>query len=190
VTSPAHAASQARRRATQDKLQRIHQALHHLRREHAQVTYPAVAQRAGVSRTFLYQNADAQALMADAITTHANRRRQLQADKDAQAEASWRERALNAEDALKAALSEIRTQRERIGLLLGQIRDLEDSYDEDTTQRVAAENTTLRQRAGQLAQDNRALEEKLQAARSNNRFLDKRIADLEARLLDDPASRR
>jgi chromosome segregation ATPase len=128
--------------------------------------------------------------MADAITTHANRRRQLQADKDAQAEASWRERALNAEDALKAALSEIRTQRERIGLLLGQIRDLEDSYDEDTTQRVAAENTTLRQRAGQLAQDNRALEEKLQAARSNNRFLDKRIANLEARLLDDPASRR
>jgi hypothetical protein len=28
------------------------------------------------------------------------------------------------------------------------------------------------------------MEEKLQAARSNNRFLDKRIADLEAQLLD------
>ena len=60
--------------------------------------------------------------------------------------------------------------------------DLEASYDQDTTQRVAAENTILRQRARQLAQDNRALEEKLQAARSNNRFLDKRIADLEAQL--------
>lgn len=80
------------------------------------------------------------------------------------------------------ARSEIRTQRERIGLLLGQIRDLEASYDEDTTQRVAAENTTLRQRARQLARDNRALEEKLQAARSSNRFLGKRIADLEAEL--------
>jgi hypothetical protein len=182
VTSPAHAANQARRLATQDKLQRIREALQRLRRDQAQVTYPAVAQRAGVSRTFLYQNADARALMAGAITTRAADRRQLQAGQEAQAEASWRERALNAEDALKVARSEIRTQRERIGLLLGQIRDLEASYDEDTTQRVAAENTTLRQRARQLAQDNRALEEKLQAARSNNRFLDKRIADLEAEL--------
>ena len=182
MTSPTHAANQARRLATQDRLQRIREALQRLRREQAQVTYPAVAQRAGVSRTFLYQNADAQALMADAITARAARRRELQAGKDAQAEASWRERALNAEDALKAARTEISTQRARIGLLLGQIRDLEDSYHEDTTHRVAAENTTLKQRARQLAQDNRALEEKLQAARSNNRFLDKRIADLEAEL--------
>jgi hypothetical protein len=190
VTSRTRAANQARRLATQDKLQRIQEALRRLRRERTQVTYPAVAQRAGVSRTFLYQNADAQALMAAAITTHATRRQQIQADKDAQVEASWRERALNAEDALKAAHTEIRTQRERIGLLLGQIRDLEASYTEDTVQRVAAENTTLKQRARQLAQDNRTLEEKLQAARSNNRFLDKRIADLEAQLLDDPADMR
>ncbi len=182
MTPPTHAANQARRLATQDKLQRIREALQRLHREQAQVTYPAVAQRAGVSRTFLYQNADAQALMAAAITTHAARRRQLQADKDAQAEASWRERALNAEDALRAARTEISTQRARIGLLLGQVRDLEDNYDEDTAQRIAAESTTLKQRARQLAQDNRALEEKLQAARSNNRFLDKRIADLEAEL--------
>jgi hypothetical protein len=187
VTSPTHAANQVRRLATQDKLQRIREALQRLRQQQAQVTYPAVAQRAGVSRTFLYQNADAQALMAAAITTHAATRRQLQAAADAQAEASWRERALNAEDALKASRSEIRTQRDRIGLLLGQIRDLEASYDEDTAQRVAAENSTLRQRARQLAQENRALEEKLQAARSNNRFLDKRIAQLEAELAAPPS---
>jgi Family of unknown function (DUF6262) len=189
VTSPTQAANQARRLATHDKVQRIGEALQHLSREHAQVTYPAVAQRAGVSRTFLYQNADARALMTAAITTRADRTRQLQASQDAQNQATWRERALNAEAALKAARSEISAQRARIGLLLGQIRDLETSYDQDTTQRVAAENTTLKQRAGQLAQDNRTLEEKLQAARSNNRFLDKRIADLEARLLDNPASR-
>jgi hypothetical protein len=35
-----------------------------------------------------------------------------------------------------------------------------------------------------LTDDNRALEQKLQAARSNNRFLDKRLADLEAELLE------
>jgi hypothetical protein len=190
VTSRTDAANQARRISTQDKLQRIQDALQRLRRERAQVTYSAVAQRAGVSRTFLYQNADAQALMAAAITTSTTRKHQLQADKDAQAEASWRERALNAEDALKAAHAEIRTQRERIGLLLGQIRDLEASYTQDTVQRAAAENTALKQRARQLAQDNRALGEKLQAARSNNRFLDKRIADLEAQLLEDNVSHR
>lgn len=187
MTSPTHAANQARRLATRDKLQRIREALQRLRQQQAQVTYPAVAQRAGVSRTFLYQNADAQALMAAAITTHVATRRQLQAAADAQAEASWRERALNAEDALKASRSEIRTQRDRIGLLLGQIRDLEASYDEDTTQRVAAENATLRQRARQLVQENRAIEEKLRAARSNNRFLDKRIAQLEAELAAPPS---
>jgi chaperonin cofactor prefoldin len=45
-------------------------------------------------------------------------------------------------------------------------------------------NTTLKQLTRQLAEHNRALEEKLHAARSNNRFLDKRIADLEAELLE------
>jgi hypothetical protein len=41
----------------------------------------------------------------------------------------------------------------------------------------------LKQRARQLADDNRGLQDKLQAARSNNRFLDKRVAGLEAELL-------
>jgi hypothetical protein len=35
---------------------------------------------------------------------------------------------------------------------------------------------------------NRTLEERLQAARSKARFLDKRIADLEARILQQPAT--
>lgn len=86
------------------------------------------ARRAGVSRTFLYENADAKALMAAAITAVSSRSRQVQAGKDQQTEASWRERVLNAENALTAAHTEIRTQREKIGLLLGQIRDLESEY--------------------------------------------------------------
>jgi hypothetical protein len=53
---------------------------------------------------------------------------------------------------------------------------------------AAAENTTLRQRARQLAEDNRGLQCKLQGARSNNRFLDRCIADLEAELLHSGAS--
>jgi chromosome segregation ATPase len=103
---------------------------------------------------------------------------------DAQVEASWQQRALNAEDALKGAYAEIDSQRERIGILLGQLRDLQAEYTEGTAQLLAEENTALKQRVRQLTDDNRGLEQKLQAARSDNRFLDKRLADLEAELLD------
>jgi hypothetical protein len=47
-------------------------------------------------------------------------------------EASWRERALNTEDAVKAAHAEIRAQRARIGQLLGQLRDAERELTDDT----------------------------------------------------------
>jgi hypothetical protein len=85
-------------------------------------------------------------------------------------EETWRERALNAEDALKAAHSEILTQRTRIGELLCQIRDLQAEWTEGTIQRITTENTTLKQRVRQLTTDNRTLDERLKAARSNLRF--------------------
>jgi hypothetical protein len=87
-------------------------------------------------------------------------------------------------DALKIANAEIDLQRERIGILLGQLRDLQAEYTEGTAQRLAIENTTLKQRVRQLTDQNRGIEQKLQAARSNNRFLDERLADLEAALVD------
>lgn len=181
------AANRARQQATGRKLDRIEAALRAMRREHSPVTYPAVARRAGVSRTFLYQNPDARTLMTTSIAATDDGKRRAQAEQDEHAEASWQQRALNAEDALKTAHAEIGAQRQRIGLLMGQIRDLQAGYDEDTTQRLAVENTTLKQRARQLAEANRGLEDKLQAARSNNRFLDKRIANLEAQLTGTPA---
>lgn len=46
-------------------------------------------------------------------------------------------------------------------------------YAEDTVQRVRG-----------LTEETRNLSEKLQAARSNNRFLDKRLADVEPPLVD------
>ncbi len=49
-----------------------------------------------------------------------------------------------------------------------------------------AENTTLKQRVHQLTQDNRVLDERLNAARFNLRFLDRRLTDLEAKLLESP----
>jgi len=47
----------------------------------------------------------------------------------------------------------------------------------------------LKQRVRQLTADNRTLDERLNAARSNLRFQDRRIADLEARLADPSAAR-
>ncbi|TJZ93136.1 hypothetical protein [Actinacidiphila oryziradicis] len=49
-------------------------------------------------------------------------------------------------------------------------------------QRIATENTTLKQRVRQLTTDNRTLDERLKAARSNLRFQDRRVADLEAQI--------
>jgi hypothetical protein len=54
---------------------------------------------------------------------------------------------------------------------------------EDGIARTIAENHALRAQVRQLTQDNRRLQERLSGARDTNRFLDKRIADLEAGLL-------
>ncbi|SOD62123.1 hypothetical protein SAMN06297387_104293 [Streptomyces zhaozhouensis] len=179
------AAIAARRQRTQAKVDQVRNAIVDLQHRKAPVTAAAVVRRAGVSRTFLYENADARKLISDAsnhggaVTPERAERRQ-----DAQAEAAWRERALNTEDALKAAHGEIRAQRNRIAQLMGQIRDLETQWTDESMERVTTENTNLKQRVRQLAQDKRTLEERLQAARSNSRFQDRRISQLEAQLLE------
>ena len=75
-------------------------------------------------------------------------------------------------------------QRNRIGELLGRIRDLEAEWTQDAVERITTENTTVKQRVRQLTTDNRTLDERLKAARSNLRVQDRRIADLEARVAD------
>ncbi len=61
------AAIEARRRAAEQKLQQVRDAIASIRRHKAPVTYPAVARQAGVSRTFLYANPDARALISQAV---------------------------------------------------------------------------------------------------------------------------
>ena len=176
------AALAARRRGTEAALVRVRDAIAKLRREKTPVSVAAVSRRAGVSRTFIYGNPAARAAVADAIAAAGEQRTRILDAQDDEREATWRERALNAEDALKAAHREISTQRTRIGELLGQVRDLQSEWTEEAIQRVTTDNTTLKQRVRTLTAGNRALEEKLKAARENLRFHDKRIADLEARL--------
>lgn len=178
------AALAARRRKTETALHRVHDTIARLRREKAQISVAAVSRRAVVSRAFLYGNPEARAAVAAAIAQAGEHRSRILAEQDDQREAAWRERALNAEDALKAAHAEILTQRTRIGELLGQIRDLQAEWTQESIQRITTENTTLKQRVRQLTADNRTLDERLKAARSNLRFQDRRVADLEARLAE------
>ena len=180
------AATDARRRSAQAATLRVHDALRQARREKAQPSVAAIARRAGVSRSFIYDNPGARAAVAVALAEAGEHRVQLIAAQDDEREATWRERALNAEDGLKAAHAEILAQRTRIGELLGQVRDLEAEWTKEAIARITTENTTLKQRVRQLTTDNRTLEERLHAARSNNRFADRRIAQLEAELITPP----
>ena len=91
-----------------------------MRREKTPVSVAAGARRAGVSRTSIYTNPDAKTTVSRAIRETADQRRTVLAEADDAREAAWRERALNGEDALKAAHIEIPHWR-----LLGRIRDRE-----------------------------------------------------------------
>jgi hypothetical protein len=66
------------------------------------------------------------------------------------------------------------------------LRDRETVWTEEATGRITTENANLKQRVRQLSSDNRALQERLQAARSNLRFQERRLADLEAQLAHPP----
>jgi chromosome segregation ATPase len=140
----------------------------------------ALARPACVSRTFLYQNQQARALI-EQVTRTSRPQPGISSSRN-RTQPAWRERALNAEDALTQTQREIRAQRTRIAELLGEIRDLEHDLPEGSLQRIVTENTTLKQHVRQLTQDNQRLQERLASARQNNRFLDKHIADLEAQL--------
>ncbi|SFL69389.1 hypothetical protein [Streptomyces pini] len=66
---------------------------------------------------------------------------------------------------------------------MGQIRDFDQMIPGESVQHLISENTTLKHRVQQLAREHRKLQERLEGARSNLRFSDKRIAALEAKLL-------
>ncbi len=184
-TEPARteAAIQARKNTTELMLQRVRTTLKQMRHDHMEIEFTAVARRAEVSRTFLYQNDEAKRLLAEAragTTATASLNRSRPAD----LAGPWKDRALNAEDALKAAYAEINNQRSQIGQLLGQIRDLALDLPADAIERITTENRTLRQENRRLTTNNQQLTERLKAARENSRFLDTRIARLEADLAE------
>jgi Family of unknown function (DUF6262) len=180
------AAVQARRSVAAAMIERVRDALRQMQREHTEVTVAGVARRASVSRTFLYQNPAARQLVSEFVIEMVDRRAERQSEHAKQIAVSWRERALNAEDQLNCVHREIRMQRNTIGELLGKIRDLEADLPEDGVQRLITENTTLKHRNRELTTEVKRCQDRLQAARENNRFLDNRIAGLESQLLEEP----
>lgn len=178
------AAIAARRERTTQMLARVDTAIGQVRRETGKLSVRAIAHRAGVSATFLYENAHARALLATARATTTSRRRHA-ADAEADhVEATWRERALNAEYALGQTQNEVLAQRRHIGELAGQLRDLRTPQAGESTHRLSSENAALQQQLRQLTAEHRVLQQRLEAARSTNRFLDRRVADLEAQLAE------
>ncbi|MFF8973643.1 DUF6262 family protein [Streptomyces sp. NPDC014995] len=101
------AALAARRRSAETALQRVSEAITRLRREKAQVSVAAVARRADVSRTFLYDNPEARAAVASAMAEAGERRTQM----------------LTLDERLKAARSNLRFQDRRVADLEARIAD-------------------------------------------------------------------
>lgn len=178
------AAIQARRASTDTMLERVKKTLHQMRRENTSITVAAIARRADVSRTFLYQNAAAHQLIGDIAAQTRTARIEAQVQREAENQHNWRDRALNAEDNLAAANREIYRQRSTIADLLGKIRDLEADLPEGSVQQLLTEKAAMKRQLQELNDELRRNHDRLQAARDNNRFLDARIADLEAKLLN------
>ncbi|GAA2752989.1 DUF6262 family protein [Kitasatospora cinereorecta] len=182
-TAQTSAAIAARRRASEDMVERVRTALASMRRDRTPLTVAALARTAKVSRTFLYQNQQAKALIEQAAAAAACGQQRTRSSTTSDAtQGAWKERALNAEDGLTAAQAEIRIQRTRIAELMGKIRDLEHDLPEGSLQRLVAENSSLKLQVRQLVQDQQRAHERLASARESNRFLDRRVADLEAQL--------
>ncbi|MET7437428.1 DUF6262 family protein [Streptomyces sp. NPDC005496] len=173
-----------RRERTAASLARIKDVLDQMIKSRTPITMAAVARSADVSRTFLYEHPNARTLVDEAVNQAAGRRVQDRQTVQAELEASWRERALNTEAALKIAHTEILAQREQIAELLGQVRDLGSEWSQEDVARIITDNGNLKRRVRELASEGKSLAEKLAAARDNVRFADKRIADLEVELAE------
>ncbi|MER6718574.1 hypothetical protein [Streptomyces halstedii] len=166
------------------KITRVEKAITQLRREHGRLAVRAIAERADVSPTFLYENPGARALVQQAVADSKSRHDRRTGEKHEQIEASWRERALNAEAELTRTQNEVLVQRQRIGELMGQLRDIDGMVPGESVQHLTTQNTTLKRRLQQLTLEHRKLQERLEGARTNLRFFDKRIANLEVQLLE------
>ena len=169
----------ARRRAAEVKAAAVGKAVRSLARAGAPLTSAAIARLAGVSRSFIYENDQARAHV-----TAAQARTQIRAAgaipaATAQQEASWRERALNAEQRVRDLQHEITAQRRLAAGFLGQLREPDGTWLADERTRLHEENERLLTDRNHLARERNDLQRKLEAARASlARLTEQKVTEL------------
>ena len=169
----------ARKRDSTAKLAAVSKVVKLLGRSGAPITRVAISQLAGVSRSFTYENDDARAIIAAAQTRSQARAEGSIATITAQQEASWRERALNAEDRIRELRGELATQRRLVSDLTGQLREPDGTWIEHDRNRLRRENEVLLLERNQLVRERAELQHKLGGARANvSRLNELRVTQL------------
>ena len=169
----------ARKRAAASKVAAVDKAVRALGRTGAPVTRVVVAQLAGVSRSFTYENAAANQIIAAAYARTDARAVDLIERRTAQQEASWRERALNAEAEVRNLRRELSTQRQLVGDLLGQLREPDGTWIEEDRNRLRQQNEHLLSERNQLLLERDELRRRLDGARANISHLhERRVQEL------------
>jgi hypothetical protein len=133
-----------------------------------------VARLAGVSRSFTYENDAANQMIAAAQARSQARAEDRIETTTVQQEASWRERALNAEDEIRNLRRELSTQRQLLGDLLGQLREPDGTWIENDRNRLRQENEYLISQQNQLLRERNELQRRLDGARANVSHLNER----------------
>jgi Family of unknown function (DUF6262) len=169
----------ARKQDSSAKVAAVSKVVKLLGRSGAPITRAAISQLAGVSRSFTYENDEARAIIAAAQTRSQARADASIATITAQQEASWRERALNAEDRTRELRGEIATQRRLVSDLTGQLREPDGTWIQHDRDRLRRENEALLLERNQLVRERAELQRKLDGARANvSRLNDKRVTQL------------
>lgn len=169
----------ARKRESTAKITAVSKVVKLLGRTGAPITRAAVSQLAGVSRSFTYENEQARAIIAAAqIRSQAGADDRIDA-LTAQQEASWRERALNAEDQVGVLRREVATQRRLVSDLTGQLREPDGTWIENDRDRLRRDNEVLLGERNQLVRERDDLRRKLDGARANlSRVTERRVTEL------------
>jgi hypothetical protein len=97
----------------------------------------------------------------------------------AQQEASWRERALNAEDQVRKLRQELTTQRRLVSDLMGQLREPDGTWVQQERDRLRKENELVCSQRNQLLRERDDLQRRLEGARANvSRLNERRVSEL------------
>ena len=163
-----------RRHTAATKVTAVAKAVKALGRTGAPITRAGVAQLAGVSRSFTYENDEARAMITQAQTRTQARVTDRVETITAQQEASWRERALNAEDQIRTLNRELTTQRRLVADLMGQLRQPDGTWVQDDRDRLRAANDHLITERDHLATERNELQRRLDGARANIAHLNNR----------------